>query len=51
MELNEVIAELIRIRDESSNFGTFEVVCAEEGHFYEISSIVVDMEMAEVRIS
>lgn len=51
MNLNEVIELLTNFRDESPNVGTFEVICAEEGHFYGISSITVDLEMAEVKIT
>jgi hypothetical protein len=51
MNLNEVIEELTQIRNESPNVGSFEVICAEEEHFYGISKIEVDLEMAEVKIT
>ena len=50
MNLNEVIDELTRIRDVLPQAGSFEVICAEEGHFYGISDIEVDEEMTEVKI-
>lgn len=50
LNLNQVIEELTRIRDALPNTGSFEVICAEEDHFYGISDIEVDEEMTEVKI-